>query len=609
MNYSIIFTIYGLVFAIMLLITFLIKKNKITIRKKLYLTLIVSSTLFALAESIACLLFFNITQNQLIFSIFWKIRMICIFIYLIALTIYYDTLMNGEKYNSLKEIIFKSKKNLFTTLFLTIVAIIYTIFVNYTISEKTEIVFINGYVGLGVLVMVAIICLYLFITAYKIRKERKNVSICFYLIVLIFTLVTPLQMYFIKISFMPFLTMFILYIMYHNIENPDLELLENITEFKEDIEKSSNAKTDFLFKLSYNLLNPINVILSLSDSLCNITTFEKEEIIRDLNSIKYAGNTLLDSIDNILALSETDEEDNQIINKEYSVYELINRMKTVATTRIGEKPIEFELDISDNVSSKLMGDITKIQKVLINILTNAAKYTEIGKIKMTVTCTSNKDTYMLNFRISDTGNGIKEENQQYIFEDKKDSETAGLGLALSKRYIESMNGTIKFKSVYGAGTTFVISIPQKVIGTKLILEDKRDASLTQKIEILDCSNYKALIVDDDELDIKVTKRMLEKYKFNITTITSTSDCIDRIKQDEKYDLIFLDHKMPEIDGMQTMKILKKLNSYEIPPIVALTANAVAGAREIYLNEGFDYYLSKPIDVDELDFIIKKTFKK
>ena len=172
MNYSIIFTIYGLVFSIMLLITFLIKKNKITIRKKLYLTLIVSSTLFALAESIACLLFFNITQNQLIFSIFWKIRMICIFIYLIALTIYYDTLMNGEKYNSLKEIIFKSKKNLFTTLFLTIVAIIYTIFVNYTISEKTEIVFINGYVGLGVLVMVAIICLYLFITAYKIRKER-----------------------------------------------------------------------------------------------------------------------------------------------------------------------------------------------------------------------------------------------------------------------------------------------------------------------------------------------------------------------------------------------------------------------------------------------------
>ena len=103
--------------------------------------------------------------------------------------------------------------------------------------------------------------------------------------------------------------------------------------------------------------------------------------------------------------------------------------------------------------------------------------------------------------------------------------------------------------------------------------------------------------------------MLEKYKFNITTITSTSDCIDRIKQDEKYDLIFLDHKMPEIDGMQTMKILKKLDSYEIPPIVALTANAVAGAREIYLNEGFDYYLSKPIDVDELDFIIKKTFKK
>ena len=444
-------------------------------------------------------------------------------------------------------------------------------------------------------------------TAIKVRKSNKKVSRCLVIIVILFVCLMPVQLIFNYVSFMPFLTMFLMYVIYHNIENPDIELLEEVTLLKNQIDKSSNAKIDFLFNLSYDLINPMNAIVSLSQSLVTLSTDNKEEIHRDLKSIKYAGNTLLDSIDNILELSETDEQDNKINVKEYGLYELLKRLETVALTRIGAKQITFELDVADNLNSKYQGDITKIQKSLLNIINNAAKYTDIGKIKLTLTFKPEKEMHMLQFKISDTGCGIKDEAKSFIFSDSQ--ETSGVGLALTKRYIEAMNGTISFDSVYGAGTTFFVNIPQKPIGTKQIAEDKQEDTRSETIEFIDCSKYKALIVDDDELDIKVTTRLIEKYKFQITVITSSIECIDRIKQEEEFDILFLDHKMPELDGMETMKVIKGLEGYKIPKIVALTANAVTGAREYYLKEGFDEYISKPIDIHELDKIIHKTFKQ
>ena len=172
-----------------------------------------------------------------------------------------------------------------------------------------------------------------------------------------------------------------------------------------------------------------------------------------------------------------------------------------------------------------------------------------------------------------------------------------------------MKGTIKVESVYGAGSSFMIDIPQQIVGTRLISEDKKEEQQIKSLEIIDCSNYKALIVDDDNLDIKVTRRLLEKYKFNIEIMNSSLECIDRIKQEEEYDIIFMDHKMPDLDGMEAMKVIKGLEGYKIPKIVVLTANAVTGAKEFYKNEGFDDYISKPIDLGELDKIIKRNFKE
>lgn len=606
MEYSLVFTIYGLIFTTMLLITLIMKKRKKTVRTKIYTMLVISSMLLAISEIATIMTYIKITTNELIFEINWKTRMTSIFIYVELMVWYLDILTNGERYQTLKDTILKSKKNLFTIIIFTTLMLVYIIFGNYYLNSIDELVYISGFVGNAVLAISIITAIYLLVVALKVRKEKKNIFRCFTLIFILLMIFAPIQILIPKISFMPFLTMFILYIIYHNVENPDIELLEEVTVLKGNIDKSSNAKLDFLFNLSYDLINPMNVIVSLSDSLSNIEKLDKESVINDTTSIKYAGNTLLDSIDNILDISN-DNQEGKLNLKEYNVLELLNRMKTLAITRIGAKQIIFEMEIDDNINSKLKGDITKIQKVLMNVLTNAAKYTEIGKIRLIVTCSTEKDIQTLHIKITDTGCGIKDEDQPNIFTDS--TETSGVGLALSKKYLDIMKGTIKVESVYGAGSSFMIDIPQQIVGTRLISEDKKEEQQIKSLEIIDCSNYKALIVDDDNLDIKVTRRLLEKYKFNIEIMNSSLECIDRIKQEEEYDIIFMDHKMPDLDGMEAMKVIKGLEGYKIPKIVVLTANAVTGAKEFYKNEGFDDYISKPIDLGELDKIIKRNFKE
>ena len=172
-----------------------------------------------------------------------------------------------------------------------------------------------------------------------------------------------------------------------------------------------------------------------------------------------------------------------------------------------------------------------------------------------------------------------------------------------------MNGKIWFESEYEVGTTFYVEISEEIIDGKQIGEITEPVKNDKEINRIDCSKYNALIVDDNKLNIKVASRLLEAYKFNIETTTSGKDCIYKIKEGKHYDIIFLDHMMPEMDGIETLHILRKLDDYELPPIVALTANAITGMKEMYLNEGFDEYLPKPINIADLDKLINKYFNK
>ena len=605
MEYGLLFTIYGLVFGLMLSITLIIKKRKKNLRSRLYSILIDTSIAYAFTDLLTIGLLYILGKESVVLRYVWNIRSTYVYVLMVLYGWYLFVTFKKLENMKMKDFL-KHKANIGLMIYFGLASILSITTGKFPGFEVGALNFTGGRGFITTMAFPLVLTFVAFIFGIKKRKESKklfNLTLFFFVAL---TTIIVCQMSIPHISFLPFLTIIINYIIYHNVENPDIELLEEVTQLKGQIDKSSNAKTDFLFNLSYDLINPMNAIVSLSQSLVTLSVDNKEEIHRDLKSIKYAGNTLLDSIDNILELSETDEQDNKINVKEYGLYELLKRLETVALTRIGAKQIAFELDIADNLNSKYQGDITKIQKALLNIINNAAKYTDIGKIKLTLTFTPEKEMHMLQFKISDTGCGIKDEAKSFIFSDNQ--ETSGVGLALTKRYIEAMNGTLSFDSVYGAGTTFFVNIPQKPVGAKLIAEDKQEDVQNDVIEYIDCSNYKALIVDDDTLDIKVTTRLIEKYKFQITVITSSLECIDRIKQEEQFDILFLDHKMPELDGMETMKVIKGLEGYKIPRIVALTANAVAGAREYYLKEGFDEYLSKPIDTQELDKIIAKFFK-
>ncbi len=606
MDFRLIFTIYSIVFVSMLLITFGLKKKEKIVRNKLYICLIISALTYAVVELLGLCIMYLFPDFKFL-DFFWKLRNVTILYYIYVYIGYFIVVKWKINYVTLKELFLNKKGFLISWLIITIFVIFYMIFGDVVGFDFEYYKFVGGLATIPLMV-IAVICSFVpFLLVINERKERNNIFKNYLITMVFWVFIFTLQFIVPYISFIPFATIFVLFVIYYNIENPDIKLVEDLSVLKSKIDRSSNAKTDFLFNLSYDLVNPMNAIVSLSQSLKSLSIEDTSEIERDLKSIKYAGNTLLDSIDNILDLSESDEADSKVNNREYSVYELVKRMETVAIARIGAKQVKFELKIDENVPSILSGDITKIQKVLLNVINNACKYTDIGRIKLSISFTNDKDNQVLHFKVRDTGRGIKDEDKALIFEDGQ--ETNGVGLALAKKYLNVMSGNIRFESIFGAGSTFYIDIPQKVVGTRLISEDiKEDNNLSDTIVYDDLSKYKVMIVDDDTLDIKVIERLLNKYNLEIISIVDPIECIERIKQDEVFDIIFLDHKMPVVDGMHVMKVLRGLEGYKIPKLVALTANAVTGAREYYMKNGFDDYISKPIDIKELDRIVKRCIK-
>ena len=368
--------------------------------------------------------------------------------------------------------------------------------------------------------------------------------------------------------------------------------------------------------MSHDIRSPMNAIVELSKSLRQIEEFNEENVRNDIKSIKFSCNNLVEIVNNILDVNKiaSGQEDLQL--KEYNLNKLLADMPYVIETRIGSKPIKLEFDIDQNIASGLIGDTTKLYRVIMNILTNSVKYTEVGKIKLTIKGEINGDIQNLNMRISDTGYGIKKDDFEKMFtkfnrlDDATDNaiEGTGLGLVITKKYVDSMGGKIWFESEYGAGTIFFIELPQKIVN-KTPLSQAVEGNENKKIEVVDLSNNRVLIVDDNSLNIKVTKKILEKYNIQVDSVKSGEECIFKIKSGETYNLILLDDVLPDIGGLELIKIIKNIGGFYIPPVVAYTANVMNGIKEEYLSKGFDEYMPKPFDMNQFDLIIKKYCKQ
>lgn len=611
---SVIFELGCLVFISLLMITYKTKKFNVKLSNKIYNYLIIDQ-IFMLIFEISSAIIFEYTTNNIINTIALKFTWITGIIFFYLLYLYSFTYLNNVNLKYIRETI----KNYSEVRYFTYITMAVTIaFLILPFKEMTmdTYTYIPGAPAIEVIIYSCLSCLLISNNLiYKTEMSRRDKwSIWSALILVVF--IVPLQIIFPKILFIGMGTSFQVFIVYFLIENPDLRLIVEIDSLKHTIDRSSKAKSDFLSNMSHEIRSPMNAIIGFSETILNDKDFDKEKVLNDITHIKSSSKNLLDIINNILDISKIETGSDTLEEKEYSLASHIIDWSGIVETRLENKNIKFILDVDKTIPAKLYGDATKVFQVVLNVLTNAVKYTEVGRIRMIVAKEemSNK-SIKLKFKVSDTGFGIKKEDYDKVFQkfSRLDSATTneiegtGLGLVLTKKYAKLMGGDIWFDSEYGAGSTFYFEIPQKVVDPTPM------GDITQKIEneankvLINCTGLKALIVDDDKLNLKVTRRLLGAYNFDIEVSSNPEECINKFKMGEHYDIVFLDHIMPKIDGIELMKALKGLKGYQIPPIIMLTANAITGVREMYLREGFDDYISKPIDVNELDKVINKFF--
>ncbi|MBR1717739.1 MAG: response regulator [Bacilli bacterium] len=603
----------ALMLELLLMILFYSGERDINDETKIYSHLLVVNFI-DIVISIISFVYAKIVGNELIIGLMQKVYMSL----LVLLTVYINC------YN-IK--LLKFKKTLEKILIKVYFVSFYIVTLACFITPLTVVNHDNVLDGFGIsydIVLVATIVYLVSIIIYALMIFKKNQefkkNIPFAFLILFYIISIYLRKYIPNVMFENFLFAYVFIIMYFTIENPDLKLLRQMELAKDQAEKANRAKSDFLSSMSHEIRTPLNAIVGLSEDNLSYKDQLPHDVVENSEDIMSASQTLLEIVGNILDINKIEANKMEIIESPYNFKEEIENLAKIDATRIGEKPIDFKINIAEDIPYELLGDKIHMKEIVNNLLTNAIKYTDQGEIELNVKCINQKDICNLIISVKDTGKGIKADHINRLFNkfDRLDvelnttTEGTGLGLAITKALVEMMGGKINVQSQFGKGSIFMVQVPQKI--SKLFAP----IQVKQQIEIdkTDSSNMfgdkKILIVDDNKLNIKVARKALQDFNFEIDECYDGQECLDKVITGSEYDLILMDIMMPNMSGETALKKLKENPSFNIPTI-ALTADAISGAEEKYKSEGFVDYIAKPFKKEQikekLDMIFSKQTSK
>ncbi len=445
----------------------------------------------------------------------------------------------------------------------------------------------------------------------KDKAKRKKFA-PIYIFMVLSALAVVLQFVFPQICFISTIIAYLTVITYYTVENPDVNLISKLNVAKKEAEEANKSKTDFLSSMSHEIRTPLNAIVGFGQALAkeDISGTAKEEV----HDIIMASNTLLEIVNGILDISKIESNKIEIINGEYSTKKMISEITSLINARIGSKPIDFKILVDENLPAVLYGDEMRVKQVIINLLTNAVKYTNEGRILFQLKTKNEKDICKMTIEVADTGIGMTEESLQQLFTKFQrfdinkniNVEGTGLGMAITKGLIDLMDGEIKVKSKYEEGSNFTVTINQKIVQQKL--EEVEEAEEIGQIKAFNAAGSKVLVVDDNKINLKVAERLLKDYNITVETANSGAECLDKVLEGQKYDLIFMDIMMPKMNGVEVLNNLKNIVGFKMP-VVALTADVISGMEEKYISQGFDDCLAKPIIEDELYYMLRKFLQE
>ena len=587
------FTTCGLIFTLLLSIVYFPKKKVNLVENKIYLIIIIITLVSTITEIISYLFVVNgISSISPIYNFIIKLLFACFLLWLCMFMLYIVT--TGRRLRNAPELKLKNK------ILLLILIEVFILFLPVNIKQTNGLLLPEG-LCVNVIYFVAaiallIMCYSLFLSR-KFLKNRQFYPV--FVILILFAAVILAQRVFPEVFLINFMLSFITFVMYFTIENPDIKMIEQLQLAKEQADKANQAKTDFLSSMSHEIRTPLNAIVGFSDCICHADTLEEAK--DNAKDIVNASNTLLEIVNGILDISKIEAGKLEIVNSPYDAKELFSSLAKLIKPRMNEKGLDFQVYIAPDLPKVLYGDHANVKKVVTNILSNASKYTDKGFVRYEVNCVNNGNRCRLIISVEDSGRGIKKENIDKLFtkfqrleEDRNTTiEGTGLGLAITKQLVELMGGKVIVHTVYGEGSKFTIILDQP-IEKESALQKVQGPNLTH----LDLTGVKILVVDDNTLNLKVSTKLFERYHAMIECVDSGFRCLEKIQAGEKYDIILLDDMMPKMSGVETLQKLKQLPNFSIP-VVALTANAITGMREKYIADGFNDYLAKPIEKDEM----------